>query len=318
MNKLFIKVLLLVITLSSLNCELFKTDDNEQEKNNNEFYSATNIYVFNDNTYISGYYWDEVEHHKDIFWKNGTIIDLETFLSELKEVINNQTIEVNDTYYHIYNGEIDTYTTGAGNPPYLTKNGIKQEMNLDQYGSVSAITIYDNTLYVWGTMGNYYPSYGEEAGEVYIPDNPCLWIGENLIEYNISDTPYDGQMNISVDNGQIYLTSTYWESKSCYWIGDTKFELSKPYSYVHDIFVIDEDVYLGGSYNKHQSNSTNFTACYWKNNVYIEVENSANGHGIFVDNDNNIYLCGSTGSVPVEYKACYWKNGVKYYLESPY
>ncbi|MNT94142.1 hypothetical protein D3C86_1553020 [compost metagenome] len=70
------------------------------------------------------------------------------------------------------------------------------------------------------------------------------------------------------------------------------------------------DIYAVGLINKYQSNSTRHTACYWKNGTLYELEDNAQASGIYIDGED-VYVTGSTGDVPLNYKPCYWKNGVR-------
>ena len=95
-----------------------------------------------------------------------------------------------------------------------------------------------------------------------------------------------------------------------YWENVEPNVLNTLYGQVRQIVVSGTDVYAVGSYNKNNSNGTGHTASYWKNRVLHELEDDAQASGIFIDG-TDIYVSGSIGRLPVEYKACYWKNGVR-------
>ena len=130
-----------------------------------------------------------------------------------------------------------------------------------------------------------------------MPNNYFYFNGVSCIHKSGSDVYVAGKMDFPM-----------------YWKNSEMVRLHENYGEVNQIKVAGNDVYAVGFYNKKNSNSTNHTACYWKNGTLVELEDGAVAYSIFIDG-NDIYTAGAKGRFNAEYKACYWKNGKRVMLK---
>ena len=147
-----------------------------------------------------------------------------------------------------------------------------------------------------------------ETGPSFVPNIPFFWDGNSpIVELPIpEDLFFRGTSCVFVDTNDFYVGGR--TSFPMYWKNTEMVKLGELFGEVNQIYVTEENIYAVGFYNKNDSNSKGHTACYWKNGELFELDDNAQANGIFIDGDN-IYICGSTGSIPIEYNACYWKNG---------
>ena len=116
---------------------------------------------------------------------------------------------------------------------------------------------------------------------------------------------------IKVANGKVYTAGNVG-SRCCYWINNERTDITDlpdgaSSTYVTGLFVVGNDVYLCGHYEK----SRVIQACFWKNGVRTDMpETPSWSSSIFVDN-GKVYVAGRhdpTGS-PDDYIDGYWVDG---------
>lgn len=129
-----------------------------------------------------------------------------------------------------------------------------------------------------------------------MPKNYFFFKGVSCIHKSGNDVYVGGKMDFPM----------YWKNKEMV-------RLHENYGEVNQLKTVGEDVFAVGFYNKNNSNSTNHTACYWKNDELVELEDGAIAYSIFISG-KDVYVAGAKGRFPAEYKACYWKNGKRVML----
>lgn len=129
-----------------------------------------------------------------------------------------------------------------------------------------------------------------------MPNNYFFFKGVSCIHKSGNDVYVGGRMDFPM-----------------YWKNEEAVRLHENYGEVNQITTLGGDVYAVGFYNKNNSNSTNHTACYWKNDELVEIEDGAIAYGIFIAG-SDVYVAGAKGRFNAEYKACYWKNGKRVML----
>ena len=181
-------------------------------------------------------------------------------------------------------------------------------MDTTAMGTVSSVFVSQGAEHFAGFFGK---TLVGEGGESLSPTTPFYWDGiSKPVTLLVPGESFFGGVSTvyASDNDDIYVGGLM--SFPMYWENSEVIVLNTLYGEVRQIKVSGTDVYAVGLYNKNNSNSTGHTACYWKNGELIELEDNARASGIFI-HGNDIYIAGSVGRVPVDYKACYWKNGVR-------
>ena len=179
-------------------------------------------------------------------------------------------------------------------------------------GTVNDIYVNEGQILFGGYFGEL--GFDETGSQNLYAESPFIW-DSNSNPRELSQPEGGFFSSISAvymtENGDTYLAGVF--SKPVYWENEELVLLESKYGSVSQFLEHEGDIYAVGQFNKENSNSTGFTACYWKNGARIDLEEDAQAHGIFIDGED-IYVSGSVGRVPVDYKACYWKNGERFDL----
>lgn len=306
-------VIYLLIIFVTVSC----TKDNLEsvENTSNQYSSAFSIIVNHDKVLVSGYVNTDPEFRTK-YWIDSLNTDSVIFISSLD---NGSTYKkpVDELYRKIsvhktLNGENDVYKFDQGSfiddgKIFYYKNNEIVRMDTYATGTIASVCFLNDKPFFAG----YFSEKGySEAGETLVPKTPFFWDGNStLINLPLPDnTFFKGISCVYVDEEDYYTGGLM--NVPMYWKNTEPITLSTLYGEVHQIIVSESDVYAVGFYNKSNNNSTGHTACFWKNGELFELEDNAQGYGIYIDG-NDVYVSGSTGNVPSLYKACYWKNGFR-------
>lgn len=306
-------VMCLLIIFMTVSC----TKDNIgfEENTRNQYSCAFSIIANQNKVLVSGYLNTDSEF-KTKYWIDSLNADSVTFISSLdngstyKEPVDElyRTVSVHKTL----NGETDIYKFDQGSfiddgKIFYYKNNEIVRMDTSATGTITSVCILNDKLFFAGYFSEKRYS---ETGEILSPKTPFFWDGNStLINLPLPDDAFfQGISCVYVDKEDYYTGGLM--GFPMYWKNTEPTTLSALYGEVHQVIVSESDVYAVGFYNKSNSNSTGHTACYWKNGELFELEDNAQAYGIYIDG-NDIYVSGSTGYVPAQYKACYWKNGVR-------
>ncbi|MGV8096166.1 MAG: hypothetical protein AB2L24_30300 [Mangrovibacterium sp.] len=277
---------------------------------------AYSILVNEGNVFVSGWANDGRQVHSK-YWIDDAKADSSGFISLInngstyKEAIDDQfrTVYV----YKNLQGESEIYQFDQGSfieggKIFYYKNNEIIRMNNSLFGTISTLFVLNDKPYFAGYFREITSS---ETGEVLSPKTPFFWDGSStLIELPF---PYDCFFSgvhciyISGEN-DFYIGGLI--GVPMYWKNTDPIILDQRYGEVRQITLSGTDVYVAGFFNKNNSNSTGHTACYWKNGQLYELEDDAQADGIYIDG-TDVYVSGSVGRVPAQYKACYWKNGIR-------
>lgn len=311
-NLYFSTFLIVLILLTSCN-----NDDDENFVKNQAMAGGYSIAVKENNVLISGF----ESKNRTIaskFWVNTESVDVTTF----DTYIANQTLyrkSVDDSYRKNYiykdlqgknqNYQFDQGSLAENGKVFYYKNNVLTFMENDSTGTVSSVAFHNDKPYFAGYFGKITPS---EGGDTLRPQIPFIWDGDNtLVTLALPDqtSVFQGISAIYVeDPNSIYVSGHV--GVPMYWKNTDPVILDDRYGEIWEITRSGNDIYAVGLINKHNSNSTGHTACYWKNGELHELEDNAQAYGIFVDG-NDIYVCGAIGTTPIDYTPCYWKNGVR-------
>ena len=304
----------LLIIFMTVSC----TEDNLEsvENTRNPYSCAFSIIVNQNKVLVSGYVNTDSEFRTK-YWIDSLNADPVTFINSLD---NGSTYNepIDELYRKVsvhkkLNGETDIYKFDQGSfiddgKIFYYKNNEIVRMDTSATGTISSVCFFLNDKPFFA--GYFSEIKGSEAGETLAPKTPFFWDGNStLINLPLpEDVFFQGISCIYADEKDYYTGGLM--SFPMYWKNTEPVTLSALYGEVRQITVSESDVYAVGFYNKNNSNSTGHTACYWKNGELFELENNAQAFGIYI-NGNDVYVSGSTGYVPSQYKACYWKNGVR-------
>lgn len=305
---------LFIISLIIISCE---KDDNGPTQCSSAYsiiVNDGNVLVSgweNSNNHLSTVYWiDALRDNSSVF--NNFLVEGDIYKTSVDELSRNTYV------YKALNGEIETFKFNQtaevedGNIFYYRNNDIVK-MDTLTLGAITTICFVENKPFFAGNFGE---MIQQETGKVYTLRKPFFWDGDSkLIEMSLPEnTVFKGVSSIYVDKeNNNYISGLI--GLPMYWKNSEPVLLGEKYGEVNQIIVSGSDVYAVGLYNKYDSNSTRHTACYWKNEEYHELEDNAQAYGIYIDG-NDIYVAGSVGNVPSEYKACYWINGERVDLEN--
>jgi hypothetical protein len=216
------------------------------------FARLSGITVVGNDVYVVGDYNDNNENNF-CYWKNGTRTNVFKGQNYLTSGI---TVVGNDIYI---SGYYSTYT--PPNVAYYWKNSVQTTLPVPALASpkTSAITSYGNNIYI---SGEYYDGYYTL---------PCYWKNGSRIDLAqpLSNNKFGGSTSfIEIVGGDVYVTGSYYYTDTmtaCYWKNDLITVLQVPTgtkeSNANSIAVLDDSVYIAGSYYYDNSSSK---ACYWK------------------------------------------------------
>lgn len=310
-------LLLFLIVITMIAC----SDDNTEPAENINYSGAFYIVKSNDQLLLSGYV-NTGNKFKTKYWINSLSVDSNTFIKSFKNgymynVSGNNISPI--TYVHsTLNGEKDIYRFDQGfvendEKIFYYKNHDIIRMDTAALGTITTVCIFNEKAYFAGYFSII--SYTEDGYKIYPPKTPFFW-NENskLIELPMPNVSWFHGISCIYADGEDYYIGGLMEFPM-YWKNTEIIKLGTLYGEVHQIVKSGPDVYAVGFYNKNNSNSTGHIACYWKNGELFEIADNAQAFGVYIDG-NDIYVSGSTGEVPAQYKACYWKNGVRVDLQN--
>lgn len=303
--------LLAIFSIIFLFVSCKKSDDKQELLSN-----GLSIIVTEGHVAISGYR-SFVGEVSTIYWLDGVKTDAATFIKNIpngtfyrKAIDENSRINFE---YKSKSGVKEVYQMDQGSflldtIMYYYKNNAKVKMNSDSVGVLRTMAIYDDKPLFAGMFGKVSGNFG---GNSLAISKPFFWNGASEPE----ELPLPNK-GIFKEVTAVFQSSenTIYIGGNCgfpvYWKNKELVVLDERYGEVLQIVQSKTDIYAVGLINKYQSNSTKHTACYWKNGVLHELEDNAQASGIYIDGED-IYVTGSTGDVPVNYKPCYWKNGIR-------
>ncbi|WP_437921425.1 hypothetical protein [Sphingobacterium sp. LRF_L2] len=249
-----------------------------------------------------------------VYWMNGQQTDSSTFLQALpSDAVYLQANYDGKIVFNALNGT-ESYQQFRFNPSssnegkgsiYYYRDGIKKTMNADSIGTLVAMDSYNGKPFFGGTLMTM-----KQGGSLY-NYRPFVWDGED--SFSELPSPEQGSF-VSMtsvyrpDEKSFYASAKY--GFPMYWANGDIVILDERYGEVLQLLKSGNDVYAVGLINKFNSNSSRHTAVYWKNAELHELEDNAQASSIYVDG-NDVYVTGSTGAVPIDYKPCYWKNGTR-------
>lgn len=302
-----------VLIALSAGCE-----KNDPAGNNGPLAGGYSILVHNGNVLVSGFS-SENDRISTVYWVNGEPAGQSGFT----ELVGNQSAyrqAVDEQFRTVYtykdrNGEIQSYRFDQGSGAeegriFYYKNNSIVRMENDSIGTLSSVTFNDDKPTFAGSLGEMSP--GVSGSISYHPETAFVWDGHSPL----TELPLPEQSAFFWGVSTIYSNEAdeFYVGGLCgipmYWENTDPVVLDERFGEVWQITQSGSDVYAAGLINKHNSNSTGHTACYWKNGTLYELEDDAQAYGIFVDGDD-IYVSGAVGSVPASYRPCYWKNGVR-------
>ncbi|MDG3582995.1 hypothetical protein [Galbibacter pacificus] len=294
-----------------------QNDDENSGPNKKHIAVGNAVSVSDHHVLISGYASENGTVHSK-FWIN-TESSNET---EFSDYIPTNTLylkSINDHYRKVYvykdiHGQLQNYQFDQGSLAEngrvcYYKNNVLTFMDNDSTGTVSSVDYHNDKPYFAGYFGKIIPS---EGGNTLRPETPFVWDGHNFLE----TLPLPEQASVFQGVSTIYVhdTDEAYIGGLCgvpmYWKNSEPVILDGRYGEVWQLTKSGTDLYAVGLINKHNSNSTGHTACYWKNGELHELEDNAQAYGIYIKGDD-VYICGAIGTTPVNYTPCYWKNGVR-------
>ena len=276
------------------------------------------ISVNNGNVLVSGFK-SEKGTVSTKYWVNGESGDQSRF----NELVGNQQAyrqAVDERYrtgyiYKDKNGEIQRYRFEQGNGSeegrlLFYKNNSIVRMGNDSIGVMTSVTFYNDKPFFAGSLGKKSPAI--TGGLSYSPKKAFIWDGDSPLTELL--LPAESTLFWGVSTIYSNSPNEFYVGGLCgvpmYWKNTDPVVLDKRFGEVWQITKSGSDIYAVGLINKHNSNSTGHTACFWKNGTLYELEDNAQAYGIFLDG-NDIYVTGAFGDVPARYRPCYWKNGVR-------
>lgn len=311
MNHIAIKRLLTFFLILPIFFSCKKSDDKQEQIS-----GGLSIIVHQGQVAVSGYR-NFGGINKTVYWLDGVKINQTTFDQHIPNgTLYRQAIDEQSKISYEYKNkagikesyQLDQNSYLLDTIMYYYKNKVRLKMNSDSVGVLWKINMYNDKPVFAGMYGK--TSISNGGGGLYI-SKPFYWDG--VTEPQELPLPAKGvfkEVTAIFQNNEnsIYIGGNcgfpmYWKNKDMVVLDDR-------YGEVWQITQSKNDIYAVGLINKYKSNSTRHTACYWKNGTLHELEDSAQAYGIYIDGDD-VYVTGSTGDVPINYKPCYWKNGVR-------
>lgn len=222
------------------------------------------------------------------------------------------------TAYKKMDGEVVTYkfprvySLNSNEQLYFLKNDEKIAMKSDlaatNYGVIHSVHIDGDQEVFCGFFGQ--PSYDSYGNSYLAPKAAFYWDGKDNVVTpmlpSISYGNFNGVSCVYKSGDDIYLGikvdfPIYMKNNETVCLDEEN------YGEVSQIKIINGDVYAIGFYNKKNEKTSGHTACYWKNEELVELEDNAVAEDIFIDGED-VYVVGSKGNYIGNYKACYWKN----------
>lgn len=317
MRKTIFRTLFLIIACTLLySCSMVDEPDQIDFKSS----TALSVFVKDGKVGISSL----VNKNNNIFtefWIDSTKSDI-AGLTALLPAGNGFRTSINERYrastvFKKTNGETviyqfpRNYTLYPDNQLFYFKGSELMRMDTLALGAVHAVDAAQDEFFA-GFFGR--QSFAE-YGAYLSPKSAFYWDGADKITVLPMPNNYfyfNGVSCIHKSGSDVYVAGKM--DFPMYWKNSEMVRLNENYGEVNQIKVVGNDVYAVGFYNKKNSNSTNHTACYWKNGTLVELEDGAVAYSIFIDG-NDIYTAGAKGRFNAEYKACYWKNGKRVMLK---
>ncbi|RAV29110.1 hypothetical protein [Sinomicrobium soli] len=304
-------LLLLLITCFFTGCQ------NDDDAADAVFGSGQSVLVHEGNILVSGF----ISRHRQLrtgYWINGEPASEEDF-----EALTGQPAiyrqAVDDEFRRIYRyrdtrGVLREYSfnqfvSEKDHVLQYYEDGVRMEMPADSLGVLSAVDFAEDHPYFAGFFES--GVYGDSIA-VLNPRVPFIWDGHSSrlpLQLPENTPSFQGISTIYMKNADEFYISAVC-GFPMYWKNTEPVVLDNRYGEVWQITSGESDVYAAGFVNKHGSNSTSHTACYWVNGTYHELEDHAQAYGIYIDG-TDIYVTGATGNVPTAYRPCYWVNGVR-------
>lgn len=193
---------------------------------------------------------------------------------------------------------------------FYYKDNLMVRLENDNIGALTTVAFNDDKPTFAGTLGEMSPDI--TGGISYHPKTAFIWDGRSpLIKLAL---PVQSTLFWGVSTMYSNSPNEFYVGGLCgipmYWKNTDPVVLDERFGEVWQITKSGSDIYAVGLVNKINSNSTGHTAAYWKNKVLHELQDNAQASGIFIDGDD-VYVTGSVGYVPIDYRPCYWKNGVR-------
>ncbi len=218
----------------------------------NHYALGEDIVVVDGDVYVAGY---KFNGHTNIamYWKNGVGVEL----GDGKMPSYARSIFVVDSDVYVAGNAMNKLWGGTSQARYW-KNGVEVKL---QGTYASSIFVLGSTVYVAGSFGTT-PSYFKNG--VVVPLNEARDMGTS---------------DIFADAENVFVVSP-----GIYWNNDTKKSIRDDDGVemnVHTLFVLDDQIYVGGSTQKNGI----YVARYWKNDKIISVtdgKHNAHVSSIFV------------------------------------
>lgn len=294
-----------------------QTDAMDSAGNNQHFGSAHSIFINNGKLFISGYtahnnqlhtqYWTDSEIVDQLYFEE--FVDIGTLYREAVDEKSRTVYTYKNTQGEIQKYQFDQGSLSEGGSLFFYENDVMKKIDTTALGTLSAITFFEDQPYYVGYFGKIQPTV---AGESLSRETPFIWNGNSFNKLPLPpQAPYfQGTSTLYIANqNEFYVGGLV--SFPMYWKNLEPIILDSRYGEVWQITTFETDVYAVGLINKHHSNSTGHTACYWKNQNLIELDDNAQAYSIFIDAEGDVYVSGAIGRTPIDYKPCYWKNGVR-------
>lgn len=311
MNRIHISRLLTLSIISFVFVSCKKSDDKQELISN-----GLSISVDQGHVAISGFRsW--AGEANTVYWLDGTNANQTTFDQHIPNgTLYRKAIDKNYRISYEYKNlagaksslQLDQGSFLLDTVMYYYRNNGKIKMNSDSTGVLRTIGIYKDKPIFAGMFGKLSKVGGSNALAI---SKPFFWDG--VSEPKALPLPDKAAFRevtavFQSDANTVYVGGNC--GFPVYWKNQELVVLDQRYGEVAQITQSKNDIYAVGLINKHQSNSTGHTACYWKNGKLHELEDNAQASAIYIDGED-VYVTGSTGDVPVNYKPCYWKNGTR-------
>ncbi|GAA4101897.1 SBBP repeat-containing protein [Mucilaginibacter panaciglaebae] len=194
-----------------------------------------------------------------------------------------------DVYYV---GFLNKNQTTGGNRAELWKNGVLTSLS----------NIISSASNIWVSKGNTYVC-GYEG--IAVSTHAVYWKNFNYSTPLTDGSEYRSIANdITVQDSDVLCVGDVIDHtgyKAVFW-RNQKMTVLTNNGDASRILVKGSDIYIAGAYTDAKGNSF---ACYWKNGIVHKLSARAQATGIAIDDNSNIYVCGTQNNSPI-----YWKNDV--------